>query len=148
MTGNKKTDGKKQDPVSGEVQLAWARIVARASSDPEFARLLDGDLSEAFKLFGIENMPELDPETDLIPSLSNAKEMVDSIVPEPRLRVYTKPGTTNDWVQPNQRCISLLHSALRCIAPMRFGGQSTGRRFISTHPKFSKFHLKRSNYAK
>ena len=78
--------------VSPEVQLVWARVISRAASDSDFAAVLRDNLAEAFAVFGVSGLGDIDPEQDLIPSYSAALEMIGAAAHPPAAASGLMPG--------------------------------------------------------
>ena len=95
--------------VSPEVQLVWARVISRAASDSDFAAVLRDNLAEAFAVFGVSGLGDIDPEQDLIPSYSAALEMIGAAAHPPAAASGLMPGQA----EPNPVGDDITHSFKR-----------------------------------
>ena len=72
--------------------MVWARVISRAASDSDFAAVLRDNLAEAFAVFGVSGLGDIDPEQDLIPSYSAALEMIGAAAHPPAAASGLMPG--------------------------------------------------------
>ncbi len=66
-----------QSSVTPQLEIGWARAVARAADDPAFRQRLESDAKSALKELGVDVPDDVDIAHDLKPSLAQALAAIE-----------------------------------------------------------------------
>jgi hypothetical protein len=70
-------EGNKDEAVTPELEIAWARAISRAADDPAFRRRLEADPKGVLEEFGVEVPAGINMAKDLHPALSDALPVIE-----------------------------------------------------------------------
>jgi hypothetical protein len=135
MAGKKDVPNNYQSP---EIQIAWARMVARAVVDEEFRKRLTENPVSVFDAYGVKLDKEVDVNKDMVPPLDKTLEEIE----RQRVKAETSnlgPASTVCYC-PSPFCGCMCQGTMMCqssistVSPMQQSMQGHSQVFCGTGP--------------